>query len=815
MRYLFAFLFFLGITFSLSAQSVRERILLDDGWLFAFGNASSPEKDFGCGTEYFNYLTKAASIHNEGPYSPKFNPEKWGVEWKTVNLPHDWVVDLPYAKEASHSHGYKTVGYKYPETSVGWYRKTFTVPQEDLGKHLYLQFDGIFRDARLWINGFYLGHEPSGYATQVYVITEYLNYGEENLICVRADATLEEGWFYEGAGIYRHVWLNKTAPLHVEPFGVFVSSRLEEPFDKALLVTEVRLKNSGSEPVLANVFCRLLDADGQVQMEDEAREPVNLLPRESRTVKVYTKVLNPHLWSTDTPYLYNMETSVRQNGRQVDAVVTPIGIRHIRFDADKGFFLNGQPLKLKGVNMHQDHPGVGAGIPDALQAYRLKELKKFGCNAYRSSHNPMTPEMLDACDSLGILVIEENRLTGVNEEHTRLLKRMIDRDRNHPCIILWSVGNEEWGIEWKESGTRIAATMREYCHRFDPTRLMTVASSSGPAILIPADVAGYNYILQNPVERHRKDYPGRRALGSEETTGCGTRGIYFDAHDKGHMVAHNRRPNGPDSLLNCIERGWKFYDERPYLAGLFYWTGFDYRGEPNPMKFPATGSQFGILDYCGFPKDEAWYLKSWWTDEPVLHILPHWNLQGHEGDSIDIWVYSNCDEVELTVNGKKLDRKPMPRNGHLSWKAVYRPGAVKAVGYKNGKKLLTRTVETAGAPARISLTADRPVIRADNRDVAVCNIELQDKKKRFVPTACSDLTITVSGPVRILGVGNGNPAYQATERPADADARTCQVKTFNGLAQVLLQSTGEVGEATLTVVSENLPETSCVLKLQK
>ena len=357
--------------------------------------------------------------------------------------------------------------------------------------------------------------------------------------------------------------------------------------------------------------------------------------------------------------------------------------------------------------------------------------------------------------------------------------------------------------------------MREYCHRFDPTRLMTVASSSGPAILIPADVAGYNYILQNPVEQHRKDYPGRRALGSEETTGCGTRGIYFDAHDKGHMVAHNRKPNGPDSLLNCIERGWKFYDERPYLAGLFYWTGFDYRGEPNPMKFPATGSQFGILDYCGFPKDEAWYLKSWWTDEPVLHILPHWNLQGHEGDSIDIWVYSNCDEVELTVNGKKLDRKPMPRNGHLSWKAVFQPGAVKAVGYKNGKKILARTVETTGAPARISLTADRPVIQADNRDVTVCNIELQDKKKRFVPTACNDLTITVSGPVRILGVGNGDPAYQATERPTDADARTYQVKAFNGLAQVLLQSTGEAGEATLTVVSENLPETSCVLKLQK
>ena len=814
MKHLFAFLFLLGITFSLSAQSVRERILLDDGWQFAFGNASSPEKDFGCGTEYFNYLTKAASIHNEGPYSPKFNPEKWGVDWKMVNLPHDWVVDLPYVKEASHSHGYKAVGYKFPENSVGWYRKTITVPQEDLGKHLYLQFDGIFRDARIWINGFYLGHEPSGYATQVYDITEYLNYGEENLICVRADATLEEGWFYEGAGIYRHVWLNKTAPLHVAPFGTFVHSTLAAPFDKAKLTIETTVENSGLQTEDYRLCHILRDADGkEVARCETAGKPV--LPKDRQLTVGEIALDKPHLWSVDTPYLYTLLTEVYQHGKLVDAYTTTTGIRDIRFDADKGFLLNGQPLKLKGVNMHQDHPGVGAGIPDALQVYRLKELKKFGCNAYRSSHNPMTPEMLDACDSLGILVIEENRLTGVNEEHTRLLKRMIDRDRNHPCIILWSVGNEEWGIEWKENGTRIAATMREYCHRFDPTRLMTVASSSGPAILIPADVAGYNYILQNPVEQHRKDYPGRRALGSEETTGCGTRGIYFDAHDKGHMVAHNRKPNGPDSLLNCIERGWKFYDERPYLAGLFYWTGFDYRGEPNPMKFPATGSQFGILDYCGFPKDEAWYLKSWWTDEPVLHILPHWNLQGHEGDSIDIWVYSNCDEVELTVNGKKLDRKPMPRNGHLSWKAVFQPGAVKAVGYKNGKKILARTVETTGVPARISLTADRSVIQADNRDVAVCNIELQDKKKRFVPTACNDLTITVSGPVRILGVGNGDPAYQATERPADTDARTYQVKAFNGLAQVLLQSTGEAGEATLTVVSENMPETSCVLKLQK
>lgn len=804
----------LAVLLPLRAQSVRERILMDEDWQFAFGNASSPEKDFGCGTEYFNYLTKAASIHNEGPYSPKFDASKWSATWKNVNLPHDWVVDLPYAPEASHSHGYKTVGYKYPETSVGWYRKTFTVPHEDHGKHLYLQFDGIFRDARVWVNGFYLGHEPSGYATHTYDITEYLNYGEDNLITVRADATLEEGWFYEGAGIYRHVWLNKVAPVHVAPFGTFIYSTLEAPFDKALLTIETTVENSGLKGGDYRLRHILRDAEGKEVGRCEASGKA-LLPKERQLTTGQLQLDNPNLWSTDAPYLYTLLTEVYQEDKLVDTYTTVTGIRHVAFDADRGFFLNGRPLKLKGANMHQDHPGVGVGIPDALQIYRLKQLKSFGCNAYRSSHNPMTPEMLDACDSLGILVIEENRLVGVNEEHTRLLKRMIERDRNHPSIILWSIGNEEWGIEWEESGTRIAATMREYCHRFDPTRLVTAASSSGPTILIPVDVAGYNYILQNPVEQHRKDYPQRCAYGSEETTGSGTRGIYFDAYDKGHMMAYNRKPNGPDSLLNCISRGWKFYDERSYLAGIFYWTGFDYRGEPTPMTFPATGTQFGILDYCGFPKDEAWYLKSWWTDEPVLHILPHWNLQGHEGENIELWVYSNCDEVELTVNGKNLGRKTMPKNGHLSWTAIYQPGTVKAMGYKNGKKILTRNVETTGAPARISLTADRSVIRADNRDVAVFRVELQDKEKRFVPTACDDLTITVNGPVRILGVGNGDPAYQTTERPTDTNTRTYQVKAFNGLAQVLLQSTGEAGEATLTVGAGSFPAASFVLRLEE
>ena len=784
------------IAVSLQGQDMRERQNFDSNWQFAFGDASDPAKDFGCGTEYFNYFTKAASIHNEGPYVMKFDASAW----KTVDLPHDWVVDLPFAEEASHSHGYKQVGYEYPKTSVGWYRKVFTVPAEDYGKHIWLQFDGIFRDAQIWVNGFYLGHEKSGYATQTYDISEYLNYGEENLVCVRADATFEEGWFYEGAGIYRHVWLNKASKVHVAPFGTFVYSEFAVPyslrgnagpdFSHASVQIETTVQNMGVQPQTYTLKHTLIDAEGKASGSCEADGEM-IAGKDSHRSKASIPVENPHLWSCEDPYLYKVVTEVFVDGELTDTYETTTGIRHIRFDNDHGFFLNGEPVKLKGVNIHQDHAGVGSGIPDGLQEWRLLQLKKFGCNAYRSSHNPMTPEMLDACDRLGFLVIEENRLTGINKEHIDLLERMIRRDRNHPCIILWSAGNEEWGIEWKDFGRRIAESMREYCHRFDPTRLMTVASSSGPTIIEPADVAGYNYILQNPVEKHRADYPERCALGSEETTGCGTRGVYFETPvgrernaveaGDGRMVALNRYKHGPDSVYNCIERGWKFYAERPYLAGVFYWTGFDYRGEPNPMVFPATSSEFGILDYCGFPKDEAFYLKSWWTDEPVLHILPHWNLDGHEGEKISVWVYSNCDEVQLVVNGKKLARKKMPVNGHLEWEATYKPGYVKAIGYRSGKKVMETKIETAGKAVDAVWTYETV------GDITVANVRMVDDKGRFVPTACEEMVFTAPEGMSILGWGNGDPAFQHVERPVEGED-SMKIVTFNGLAQVILRN---------------------------
>ena len=490
-----------------------------------------------------------------------------------------------------------------------------------------------------------------------------------------------------------------------------------------------------------------------------------------------------------------------------DVYETTIGIRDIAFDSERGFLLNGKLVKLKGVNLHQDHAGVGAAIPDALQTWRIKQLKAMGCNAYRASHNPMTPALLDICDREGMLVIDENRLMGINDEHLRLLERMIKRDRNHPSIILWSDGNEEWGLENTIQGTRLAEAMREYTRLYDPTRPSTVANAGGVELIKGLDVVGFNYIMQNDVDNRKRQNPSWRIVGTEETTGCGTRGWYFNQPDyPGRMVSMNREPT-PDTrnpIPNVIERGWKFYAERPWAAGLFYWTGFDYRGEPNPLSYPAHDSEFGILDYCGFPKDEAYYLKSWWTDEPTLHVFPHWNLHGHEGEEVELWAYSNCDEVELTVNGKKLGRQQMPKNGHLKWKAIYQPGKVTGVGYKNGKRIMTQVLETTKPAYKTVLKSDRQTIAADGRDLAVITVEVQDQKGRIVPDACPKLSFQLQGAARILGVGNGDPMYLGEDHPKTLDCKAFSIPAFNGLAQVLVQSTGEPSTITLSCLSDGL-----------
>ncbi|MDE6765859.1 MAG: DUF4982 domain-containing protein, partial [Duncaniella sp.] len=368
---------------------------------------------------------------------------------------------------------------------------------------------------------------------------------------------------------------------------------------------------------------------------------------------------------------------------------------------------------------------------------------------------------------------------------------MIDRDFNHPSVIMWSAGNEEWGVEWDKRGTEIVSQLRDVVNGLDPTRPMAAATSGGPTTVISPDVAGYNYIMQNPVEKYRTEYPERIAFGSEETTGCGTRGVYFDDRENGRMASMNRVPElERDSVYNRIARGWKFYRDRPWLLGLCYWTGFDYRGEPNPLKYPATGSQFGLLDYAGFPKDEAYYIKSQWVDEPMVHILPHWNLEGHEGETIPVWVYGNVDEVELVVNGKNLGRKKMTPGDYLEWDAVYRPGKVVANGYRDGRKVAVSKIETAGRAVDV-----KAEVAHEQDGVSIVNVSLVDKKGRFVPTACDSLTISLPEGVALLGAGNGDPAFRGVERPLPGTAPDLfTIPAFNGHAQFILSGATGIPE---------------------
>jgi len=751
------FFFFLLFSSVISAQSQtnsspRERISVDANWRFAFGHPSDTNKDFSNGTGYFSYLAKAG--YGDGAASKNFDDRTWRV----LDVPHDWAVELPFSNKGTHSHGYKTIGRNFPENSIGWYRKTFSIPESDLGKRISIDFDGVFRNSIVWVNGFYLGHEPSGYAGFSYDITDYLNYGGENVIAVRVDNMMEEGWFYEGAGIYRHTWLTKTSPLHVARYGTFATSEVKE--NSAKITALVTVVNENTTLSTFDVEQNILDAEGK-SVGISGLKQLSLKPGEENEFTCLIDLQNPKLWSIETPYLHKLITTVKSGGEVVDTYVTTFGIRTIRFDANEGFFLNGKHVKIKGTNNHQDHAGVGAAIPDALQDFRIKRLKEMGSNAFRCSHNPSTPELLDACDRLGMLVLDENRLMGSNQEHLDLLKRMMLRDRNHPSVILWSLGNEEWAIEGNITGARITATMQAFAQKIDPTRHITTAISGGwgAGISTVADIMGFNYLTHGNIDEHHKKFPNQPAVLTEESTTSGTRGIYEDDKTNGRMAATDRTVGGVSA-----ETGWKFADERPFMAGLFYWTGFDYKGEPNPLGWPAVSSQFGIIDACGFPKDIFYYLKSVWTSEPVLHIFPHWNWKGREGQEIDVWAYSNCDEVELFLNKKSQGRKVVPKNSHSEWKVKYQPGILLARGYKGGKKIIEQQFETTGEPASVQLLVDRQTIKADGKDVSVITVSVADKKGLIVPIASSEITFSIEGPGKIIGVGNGDSGSHEPDR---------------------------------------------------
>lgn len=789
-------------------------VVINNDWTFAMGNAASKELDYTHGTEYFTYICKAqSSNHSHAPIMPEFDDSSW----QKVSLPHDWAVDLPYSPEASHSHGYKCIGWKYPENSVGWYRKHIEIPAEDKGKQFFIEFEGIYRDSEVFCNGFYLGGERSGYASSVYTLTPYLNYGGDNVIAVRCDASLEEGWYYEGAGIYRNVRLYKSGPVSMKHYSLKISQKKADG--------SIWTVSDGTADVYVDESCIDFDyilADAAVNRDKVTRE-IEIRDAEGRRVERAER-----RWSIDSPYLYTLTVRLFYDDELSDVVTRRFGVRTLEFSPEKGLLLNGVAVKLRGANMHLDHAGVGVAVPDELWRYRISRLQEYGFNAVRTSHNCASVSMLDLCDEMGVLVIDENRQFGVNQEQLRQLRNMIDRDRNHPSVILWSVGNEEWAVEHGEKGVEIARRMSEAVHGMDRTRPSTYGNAGGPDLVKGVDVFGYNYIVQNPVDEYHRLYPEKCVVGTEETSGAGTRGVYRTVPEKGWMVPLNRI----DTLgrVNVIEYGWKFYKARPWGLGLFYWTGFDYRGEPNPMKWPATGSQFGIFDYCGSPKDEAFYLKAAWKDEPSVHIC------GPYGG--EVWVYSNCDEVRLYESGKSLGRRKMPQDGHLVWKVSSAgraarpsgpgasatgsstgsvavssaagtlasassagraavssgsgssaehsvtggaagssgPGAsavtYRAVGYRSGRKVCEDVFPAVYD--KTTLVPSKTTLKADGQDVVIIDI--------YSPE--TELEVKVDNAV-FLGWGNGDPGFKDVERPV-GNAMT--IRPFNGCAQVIVRS---------------------------
>jgi beta-galactosidase len=763
-------LFFIVFGLNLSGapdSSPRERLLMDFGWKFHLGN------DWGIGQN----LAKAGT--GSGPASMSFSD----ASWRTVDLPHDWAIDLPFDPSADTSHGFKALGSGFPQNNVAWYRRTFELPKTDEGKRLWLEFDGAFRDCEVFVNGWHVGHHESGYSGFRYDITDVANYGGINIVAVKVDASQFEGWFYEGAGIYRHAWLVKTGPLAIAPDGIFVFSKFKKntPGGDAEIEIHTKLLNQKTNNAYAAIHCELISPEGEsiaqvkkfssagsgqenecILIFDLKIKPVSRMEAEFDGITVVQHV--PVLWSPESPKLYKLVTTVECGGLIVDRKETEFGIRTVAFDVDKGFLLNGNPYELKGTCNHQDHAGVGAALPDALQYFRIARLKEMGDNAIRTSHNPPTPELLEACDHLGMLVMDENRLLGGDTANLARLKGLVLRDRNHPSVAIWSVANEEFTVQGTPAGKRAAETMQTLIQQLDPTRPITYAAPVGndfTGINSIIEVRGWNYHPGPDMDSYHQEYPNQPNVGSEQGSTVSTRGIYTNDVTRGYVSSYdiNAQP-----WSSTAESWWSYFADRPWLSGGFVWTGFDYRGEPTPYGWPCINSHFGLMDMCGFPKDLFYYYQSWWTDKPVLHLLPHWNWPGKEGQNIDVWCFSNCKEVELFLNGKSLGRQTMKRNSHLEWKVNYEPGTLSAKGYNNDQlatetKLVAETkVETTGKPAAVQLEPDRTTINADGEDVSVVTVSICDAQDRIVPTATNLVHFALSGPGRILGVGNGDPS---------------------------------------------------------
>lgn len=793
-----------------AAQSrLRQRLPLDDGWKFHLGDADDLDRDFQFGANQRTYAKQGVAVATTA--ASNFTDMQWGKstfddsDWTDVILPHDWAAALPFtpnarfhptkpdAEDPRNGHGFKPLGREYPATSIGWYRRKITLAPADAGKRLSLEFDGVFRDALIMVNGYILLRNESGYAPFSVDFTDVANTGGENLITIRVDATLGEGWFYEGAGIYRRVWLVKTAPLHVPQWGVWVRA---DGHGAVEVATELRLDADASADAV--VTTAILDPDGRPVTQDRvASSPLTAWT--GATLRQSLRVPAPKLWDVDHPHLYTLRTTVEVAGRPVDEVQTRFGFRDIRFDADTGFYLNGRPLKLHGANLHQDHAGVGVAVTAPLNRFRLERMVEMGCNAIRTSHGPASAEFMDLCDELGLMVLAENREMSSSPEALDQLERLVRRDRNRPSVILWSIGNEE-PQEASVRGARIVHTQMRTVRRLDPTRLIGAAFDNSFTKLTgmapELDFIGVNYNAPELAHVHQT-FPHKIVVGTEGGSSVATRGVYQRDDAARHVSAYDteKPPWGQ------LAQDWlPDVETKPYVAGGFVWTGIDYHGEPTPYyTWPSVGSQFGLYDLCGFPKDTAYYVRAWWRPQtPLLHLFPHWTWPGREGQTIQVWCYSNLDEVELSLNGRSLGRQPVVRFGHAGWAVPYAAGRLEAVGYRRGQPVLRQHHETTGAAVALRLSAERRRIRADGQDMAIVTLSCIDAQGRPCPTADQKIDLSLLGPLWIAGVGNGDPSSHAPEQASGA-------RLFNGLAQALLRTRpANPGAAGLSVRAPGL-----------
>jgi beta-galactosidase len=751
-------------------------------------------------------------------------------KWHTLNLPHDWSIEGKFSKDNPATPG----GGALPG-GIGWYRKTFTVPEANKDKLIYIDFDGVYRNSEVWINGHYLGIRPYGYSSFRYELTPFLKYGNENnVLVVKVDNSKQpNSRWYSGSGIYRNVWLVTVNKIYVDHWGTYVST----PFvskQSANVSIKTKVINALKQDQNVTLKTVILDKSGKEAGKSENKITIGKDSSFETGQEIVVK--NAELWSVDNPVLYKAVTTVESEGKIYDSYETSFGIRTFVFDVSKGFFLNGKRVQINGVCDHHDLGCLGAAVNKSAIRRQLKILKEMGCNGIRTSHNPPAPELLDLCDRMGFIVMDEafdmwkmkktefDYSLNWDEWHKRDLQDMVLRDRNHPSIIIWSIGNEiveQWDKK-DSSGLVIAKELTSIIKNLDTTRPVTSNCNDqdpmNPIIRSDAlDLIGYSYGQDKYVD-FPKTYPGKKFIGSETTSALETRGHYDMPSDsirrwpkRWDLPLTDGNPDYTCSAYDNCSAPWgstheetlKLMKKYDFLSGMFIWTGFDYLGEPTPYSWPARSSYFGIVDLAGFPKDVYYMYQSEWTSKPVLHVFPHWNWK--TGDTIDVWAYTNCDKVELFLNGKSLGTKQKIGDElHLMWHIPYTPGTLKAVGRKNGKEILSQEIKTAGTPAKISLQADRNKISADGKDLSFITVRIQDENGTLVPNADNLVNFSVSGEGKIAGVDNG---LQISHEPFIANYR----KAFNGLCLVVVRSNDKAGKIILKAESAGLKSSEIII----